>query len=191
LKDEVLMNSVSTVSDSFKRRAKAAARVFCEHGGFISQTIKSYVEDEDQADELAQAFFISLVGRPVPLGVKNVKGYLYRAIVNDIADADRLTKRYQGLLHAYAERSKYPDAPKTPYESLMEAEEAKRVLELIQGRLPRSEATAVTLRHWEGDSVGQAAKRIGVENMTLKGYVSQGLSRARRLLRNIAAEAVE
>ena len=185
------MSSVNSASDSFKRRATAAARVFCEYGDFIRETIRIYVQDEEQVDELAQAFFISLVGKPIPEPVQNIEGYLYRALINDIADADRLTRRYQGLLRTYAELSRYPEEQKTPYELLVREEESRIILDLVQGRLPHSEAKAVILRFREHRSVPEAAEKMGVESLTLKGYVCQGLSRIRRLLRNIEAEVAD
>ncbi len=64
-------------------------------------------------------------------------------------------------------------------------------MELIEKRLPHSEAKAVTLRYREHCSVREAAEKMGVDSMTLKGYVCEGLSRIRRLLRDIEARAAE
>ena len=182
---------MNTVHDSFKRRVTAAAKVFDDYGGFIRTVIYSQIQDEEQVDDLAQAFFVSLVVRPIPEGIQNVKGYLYKAIMNDIADADRRTRRYSGFLRIYAELSGHPAGQKTSHELLVQAEEARRVFELIEKKLPHSEAKAVTLRYREHYSVREAAEKMDVDSMTLKGYVCEGLRRIRRLLRNVGADVVE
>jgi len=72
-----------------------------------------------------------------------------------------------------------------------QAEEARRVFELIEKRLPHSEARAVILRYREHYSVREAAEKMGVDSMTLKGYVCEGLHRNRRLLRNVGADVAK
>ena len=185
------MTLLDAACDKFKRRVVAAAKVFCDYGDFIREVIETNIQGEDQVDDLVQAFFVSLVVRPMPESIQNVEGYLYKAIINDIADANRMARRYRSLIRTHAELSRYPDAQKTPYELLVQAEQARTILELIEGRLPCSEGKAVTLRYREYHSVGEAAEKMGVESMTLKGYVCQGLGRIRRLLKNIEAEGAE
>lgn len=185
------MTSVNAVPNSLRCRATAAGKVFEDHADFIRTVIYSQIQDEDQAEELTQAFYVSFILRPLPVGIQNVKGYLYKAIMNDIADANRRTRRYGSFIFIYAELFGHPARQKTPHERLIQEEEAKRIFELIEKRLPHSEAKAITLRYREHQSVREAAEKMGVDSMTLKGYVCDGLSRIRRLLKNIEANAVE
>lgn len=135
-----------------------------------------------------QAFFVTLVLNPIPEGIENLQGYLYKAIINDIDDAHRQTRRQSHLLRTYAELSARTVDQKTPAELSIHSEEVKRILKIIQGRLPCSEAKAIALRYREGLSVSEAATKMGVNSMTLRGYACQGLCRVRRLLRNMESE---
>ena len=189
-KDRALTHSLDAASDRFRHRAAAAAKVFCDYGDFIRNVIYAQIQDEDRVDDLTQAFSISLITNPMPEGVQNVKAYLYKKIINDITDANRRTRRYRCFTRKYAEVYECPAGQAIPNE-LAQAEEVERVYELIENRLPHSEARAVTLRYQEHHSVREAAEKMGVDDMTLRGYVCEGLGRIRRLLKNIEADVTE
>ena len=185
------MNSVNTVSNSIISRVDAAARVFDDYGNFIRCVVQSYIRDEDQAWDLFQNFFLSLILNPLPVDVENVEGYLYKAITNSIIDANRRTGRYLDFMRTHVELSDDSADQKTSYELLVQEEEAKRVFELIENRLPHGEAQALTLRYREQYTTKEAAEKMGVSDKTLRAYISEGLSRIRRLLKNIEARATE
>ena len=172
----------------FRCRVAAVAEIFHLYGDFISNTIRDNVQDENQAEDLVQALFISLVHNPVPECTQSVKGYLYKVIINDIADADRRKRTDRCSIRIYAELSGYPAEQTSPPDFLIQAEQTRKALELIEHRLPPSEAKAITLRYRKQHSVKEAAEKMGVDRKTLRGYVYQGLSRIRRLLRNIEME---
>ena len=138
---------------------------------------------EDQAEDLFQDFFLSLVSNPLPRDIQNIESYLYRAITNDIVDATRLTKKYQNCLYEYAERYNHPRSQKTPEKVVLEVEEANRIFELVEKQLPLTEAQAVCFQYREGLSAKKIAEKMSVCSATARGYVSEGLSRIRRLLR--------
>ncbi len=186
-----MKKSLDAASNKFKHNAAAAAKVFCDYGDFIRNVICAHIQDEDHVDDLIQAFFVSLVMTPMPEGIQNVKGYLYKAIINGIADANRRTRKYRSFMRMYAEVSERPAGRNSPDELLVQAEEARRVFELIGKRLPHKEAKAVTLRYREHHNVKEASEKMGVDSMTLRGYVCDGLSRIRRLLKNIEADVAE
>ena len=77
----------SNNSNNKKKNIKLASKIFFEYGDFIHSIIISKVQDEDKASDLCQDLFLSLVQNPIPPEVANIKGLLYRAIINDIADA--------------------------------------------------------------------------------------------------------
>ena len=164
--------------------------MFRDYGDFIRNVIYAQIQDEDRVDDLTQAFFLSLITNPMPDGVQNVKSYLYKKIINAITDDNRRTRRYGCFARKYAEVYERLAGRAIPNE-LAQAEEVGRVYELIENRLPHSEARAVTLRYRERLSVKEAAEKMGVDSMTLRGYVCDGLGRIRRLLRNIEAHVPE
>ncbi len=176
---------------SLEHRVAAAAKIFDDHGGFIRIVIRSHVRDKDLAEDLFQDFFISLISKPLPRGLQNIKGYLYRAITNDIVDATRRMMKYRAYMREYAERSSRPDSPKTPRETLQGMEQAKMVLELIEKRLSCTEAEAVSLRYLGSHEVKEIAKTMGVANATARAYVNDAIDRIRRLSPDIETHVAE
>jgi RNA polymerase sigma-70 factor (ECF subfamily) len=172
-------------------RVAAAAKIFGDHGSFIRIVIRSHVQDKDLADDLFQDFFLSLISKPLPRSLENVKGYLYRAITNDIVDATRRMIKYRAYMREYAERSKRSDSQKTPKETLQEMEQAEIVLKIIDERLPCSEAEAVSLRYLDSHKVKEIATTMGVANTTARIYVNDAIDRIRRLSGDIETHAAE
>lgn len=146
---------------------------------------------EDQAEDLFQDFFLSLVSNPLSRDIQNIESYLYRAITNDIADTTRLTKKYQNCLYEYAERYNHPRSQKTPEKVIQEVEEKNRVFELVEKQLPRTEAQAVRFQYRDGLDAKEIAEKMSVKNKTIRGYVYDGLIRIRRLLKDIEARSAE
>ena len=91
-----------------------AAEIFSEYGDFIFAIIRYQVSNNALAYDVFQDFFLSLVSRPIPAGVENIKSYLYRAITNDIIDAARRAERQQIRLHKYANHLNYSISEKKP-----------------------------------------------------------------------------
>ena len=80
-----------------------ATAIFFEHGDFIRAVIRHKIKDESMAEDLFHNFFLSLVSRPVPAEVQDIKGYIYRAIINDVTDHVRHLEKYQAMTQKYAE----------------------------------------------------------------------------------------
>ena len=186
-----LMNFKNPSPDSCVCNGTAASQIFDDYRDYIKKVIRSQIQDEDQAEDLFQDFFLSLVSNPLPGDIKNIKAYLYRAITNDIADAIHLTKKYQNCIYEYAELYNYLPSQKTPEKVIQEAEEKYRVFELVEKQLPRTEAQAVRFQYRDGLSAKEMAEKMSVKNKTIRGYVSEGLSRIRRLLKDIEARETE
>jgi RNA polymerase sigma factor (sigma-70 family) len=168
--------------DKHRFEAAPAAKVFLDHKDFIRRVICFHIHDEDQVDDLFQNFFLSFISRPLPGGVRNIKSYLYKAINNDIIDATHRKESYRNSVHEYGERSNHTCGLKTPEEAVMRMDEASRILDLIEKRLPRTEAQAVCLQYRDSHNAKEIAEKMGVGAKTARGYVSEGLGRIRRLL---------
>ena len=124
-----------------------AAEIFTKYGDFIRGVIQCKVADKGEVDDLFQNFFLSLVSRPPAPNVKNIKGYLYKAILNDIIDNSRRIERYQNRVHRYAEFLSYSTIEDNSENVLIEAEEMAKMFECIEKQLEHSEARAVILRY--------------------------------------------
>jgi RNA polymerase sigma factor (sigma-70 family) len=171
-----------TDSDDHRCDVAAAAEVFLNHKDFIREVICFHVQDEDQAEDLFQDFFLSFVSHPLPRDIQNIESYLYKAITNDIIDAVHRNEHYRNYIREYGERSDHARSEQTPAEAALRMEETGRVLDLIEKRLPYTEAQAVCLQYRDSHSAKDIAEQMGVGIATARGYVSEGLSRIRRLL---------
>jgi len=159
-----------------------AAEIFSEYGDFIFAIIRYQVSNDALAYDVFQDFFLSLVSRPIPAGVENIKSYLYRAITNDIIDAVRRVEKHQAMIHKYAGCLDYSINKSSPENALIEIEETNKMFKLIKGWLPRSEAQAITLRYRHNYNIKEVAKKMKVNNRTVSRYISVGLSKLRQFL---------
>jgi len=157
-------------------------RIFSEHVGFIYAVIHSRVNEDTQADDLFQDFFLSLISRPPPLGVKNIKSYLYKAIVNDTIDANRRIQKYHSCLHRYAQHLRYNTGNGDPKKALINTEEMNTIFDVIKKQLRPSEAKALTWRYKNGSSIDEIADKMCVDSRSVSRYIYSGLKKMRRLL---------
>ncbi|MFZ0034454.1 MAG: sigma-70 family RNA polymerase sigma factor [Sedimentisphaerales bacterium] len=159
-----------------------AAEVFSEYGDFIRAVICYKVKNEARAGDLFQDFFLSIVSKPVPTEVRNVRSYLYRAIINDIVDATRRVDKYKTRMNKYAECLNYSINKNNPENALIETEETDKTFKLVEGWLRCSEAQAISLRYRDSYDIKEVAKKMHVNNRTVSRYISAGLSKIRQFL---------
>ena len=157
-----------------------ARQIFEEHGDFIHSIIRFSVRNEALSEDLFQDLFLSLISKPMPEEVQNIRGFLYRVVSDSIKDAFRRIDRYQARIRRYAG---YPErvTEYRPKNSLIEAEETKRMFELIEKNLPPKEALAVTLRYKNNCDTAKVAKKMGVQPRSVSRYVSAGLRKVRQV----------
>jgi RNA polymerase sigma factor (sigma-70 family) len=159
-----------------------AYEVFAEHSRFIRAVIGSRVKNEAQANDIFQNFFLSLVHKPVPKDIRDIKSYLYKAIINDTVDAARKVERYQALVHRYSEQLNFCAYIISPENALTIKEETDKVMGLISRQLRRSEFRAITLRYGSCTDISEVAEKMGVDSGTVRRYISIGLAKIRKLL---------
>jgi RNA polymerase sigma factor (sigma-70 family) len=155
-----------------------ATEVFAEHGSFIRSVIRFHIDNKTEAEDLFQDLFLFLISKPIPTDVQNVKGFLYKMICDMVRDAFRRIERYHERIHVYAKRNSNV-MENRPESGLMEVEEAKKMFELIERRLPRNEAQAVMLKYRENNGVTEIAEKMGVKPRSVSRYVSVGLKKIR------------
>lgn len=169
------------VDDVMSNMARTA-EIFSLHGDFIRRVLQYRIGDETLVDDLYQDFFLSLVARPIPADVRNVKNYLYRAIINDSFDAVRRVEQYQDRIQRYSKRIENPINKDRPENALIENEETEKIFRTIELLLPSSESRAVTLRLKNDNSIGEVAKQMAVNKRSVSRYISVGLRKIRQLL---------
>lgn len=177
--------------DNHRHNIAAAAKVFLYYGEFIINFVHRKIQDEDQADDLLQDLFLSIASNHLPKEIQNIESYLRKAITNDIIKAIHQKERYCNCIHEYAECYNHPRSEKRPETTVIEMEEVNRIFELLETQLPPTEAQAVCSRYRDGLSNKKIAEKMSVHCATARGYVSEGLSRIRRLLKDLEAKAAE
>jgi len=174
------MPPLSVKKSSAPSNVDRAAEIFSKYGDFILAVIRYRVGNDAQTDDLFQDFFLSLVSRPIPAGIQNIKSYLYKAITNEIVDAARRVQKYQTRMQKYAECLDNSINKSSPENALIKKEEINKMFKLIEGRLLHSEAQAIRFRFWNNFSIKEVAKKMHVNNRTVSRYISVGLSKARQ-----------
>lgn len=168
--------------DDVKSNVARAAEIFSLHSDFIRAVIRYRIGDKTLVDDLYQDFFLSLVSRPIPPDVRNIKNYLYRAIINDSFDAVRRVEQYQDRIHRYAKRVENPINKNHPENALIETEETEKMLRMIELLLPSSESRAVTLKFENNSGIGEVAKQMAVNKRSASRYISVGLKKLRQFV---------
>lgn len=128
------------------KRVELAARIFREHGDLIRDIIRFNVPKDVDAEDIFQDFFLSLVFRPIPDTVQNIKVYLYRAIKNDITDASRRIKNYKARVQRYTRYQKYRTMSKRPNHVVAQSQELLKLFHIVEYKLPPPEFQAITDR---------------------------------------------
>jgi RNA polymerase sigma factor (sigma-70 family) len=164
---------------------RKAAELFAAHGSFIRAVIRFQAKNQFREDDFYQEFFLSLIRKPMPADVRNVKGYLYRAITNDVVDFTRRQGSRQHCFAEYAQVIRISINKSTPEDAMMLHDERESAFRCLTRQLRQREAEAVTLRYRDNCSIAEIASRMGVDKRTVSRYLSAGL---RQLRRDLAIE---
>ena len=168
-------------NNKYRKNIELASQIFAEYGDFIYSIIHTKTQSVEKAEELYQDFFLSLVHNPVPDDVRNIKSFLYRAIINDITDAYHRTERYLANIEKYGKKVKFT-INKTPSKhAFIEKGQIFQMLELIKEELPGSCFKAIVLRYRENQSIKEVAKQMGVQRASVSRYLSIGLKKIRQI----------
>ena len=170
-------------TSKYRNNVCLAAEIFAEYGDFIHMVIFSQVKNKARVDDIFQDFFLSLVRKPIPQDVKNIKGYLYRAITNDIIDATRRVNKYSYHMHKYHEYPNHSINKRTPENAFIDVEETNKMFGLIKGRLTNSQYHAIALRYSTHHSIKEVAEKMGVKRTSVSRYISIGLKKIRQSLK--------
>lgn len=185
----------STVSSGESKKnipksVRSASEIFDQYGDEIRAIIHYNVKDQTKADDIFQNFFVSIVHKPIPPDIEDVKAYLYRAVTNDVIDDSRQKKCHQDHIKKYAECYKRFIVTEDPQNIAIKMEDTKRMFQLIENRLPKREAQVVLQRYGRGLSTTDTAKRIHAEKRNVSRYLSSALKKMREFISQSEAEKV-
>lgn len=164
------------------RRVGFAAEVFSRYSDEIRAMIGFNVKDPSRADDIFQNLFISLVCEPVPPHVTDVKAYLYRIIVNDVYDTFRRTKIHQESVEKYVEDRKYDLAQEYPQDSMIEAEETRQMLGVIERQLPKHQAVVIAHYYENGLNANNTAQKMHLSKRSVHRYLAAAKKKMRELI---------
>jgi RNA polymerase sigma factor (sigma-70 family) len=162
------------------KRVGLATEAFVKYGDEIFAVIRFNVDDLSTANDIFQDFFVSLVRKPIPPHIEDVRGYLYRAVTHDVIDNSRRTRNRRNSAQKYAHTRKYCLVQKDPGDVAIQVEEAKKMLRSIEKHLPRREATVLLWRRGHGLSTSDTAERMRLTKRTVSRYLSVAVRKVRR-----------
>ncbi len=167
-------------TSTYRNNVGTATEVFTEYRDFIHMVICSQVKNKSHADDLFQDFFLSLVSKPIPQNVKNIKSYLYRAISNDIVDTQRQAERQKEKIKKYKERCNFSINKPEPENALIKDEQMNKMFDLIKDRLTSSQSQAITLRYVTNHTIKEVAEKMGIKTTSASRYICTGLRKIRQ-----------
>lgn len=164
------------------KRVGLAAEVFGKYGDEILAVIRFNVDDQSKANDIFQDFFVSLVRRPIPPHVKDVKRYLYKAVTNDVIDFSRRTRNRQNNAQKYAYVHRHCVPCEDPQDVVIHAEETERMLRLIKNHLPKRESTVFLKRYSDGLNTTDTANKLRLTKRTVSQYLSVAMKKIRHMV---------
>ena len=172
------------------KRVRSAAEIFEKYGDEIRAIIHFNVKDKSNADDIFQNFFVSIVRKPIPPEIEDIKAYLYRAVTNDVIDISRQKKCHQEHIKKYAECYKHLIITDDPQNIAIKMEDTKRMFQLIESHLPKREAEVVLQRYGQGLSTTDTAKRMRADKRHISRYLSIALKKMREFVPQTEDEKV-
>lgn len=175
------MTSLNGDTNSYISGLNATAKIFAEYGTFIRTVILSKIEPHSQinVDDLYQDLFLSLVSRPIPPNVTNMKNYLYRVVVNNIYNSIRRLENYKKIKKKYSAHLNFSINKSTPRNVYNIEEQFNILFQGIEEHLSFCEIKAIKLRYKEGYSIEEIAKKMSVKKESVSRYVCIGLKKIR------------
>lgn len=167
-------------SKQTEENMKLATRIYNENSETIRRIIRRQVNDPTTVDDILHDFFLSLIRKPIPNEIENIKGYLYQAIRHDILDAAARKKNYNARLTRYAQRKIYENKSSNPQKIALKKDEIQKIFDLINNQLPPREAMAVLQRYLYDLNTTQAAKAMNIDKRSFSRYICVGLKKIRQ-----------
>jgi RNA polymerase sigma factor (sigma-70 family) len=158
---------------------RAASEIIRRYEALIRSAIRFKAGKTLDEDDLLQEFFLVLIRKPVPADVRNIKSFLYRAVLNHVIDATRAQRNYERLLAKYAKEARISIHEAGARNASIEDEQQRAIAYCIR-HLPQRQAQAFVLRYRDNYSIPEIAKIMAVGRRTVSRYLSECLRVLRR-----------
>ena len=155
------------------------SNIYLKYGSFIRKAIRCHLKDEYRVDDVFQSFFMDLIVRPAPNDVEHIENYLYRAVLNCVAENVRQKACYQTHLDVYAEKALMVETEKEPEIALIDTEETAKIFTLIRKQLTKKEFLAINLCYGNNFDICEIASAMGVKAKSVRQYLFRGLEKLR------------
>jgi len=163
-------------------KARRVAELFRRYGMEIYSIICFNLDDFSKADDIFQELFLTFLQNPIPSNTENIKAYIYKTITNDILDTVRQKKSEQDRVARYVRCQQNRMIERSPEKTSIQAEQIKRLFDVIEAELPHRQTEAILLRYVDNCSLDEIAEQMKVNKATVSRYVWSGLKRVRKLL---------
>ena len=160
----------------------SATMLFADYGSFIRAVINTRVKDEHLRNDIYHDFFLSLVRKPIPDNISNVKSYLYRAICNDICDSIRKLECYERHIQKHSQRKGSDLSAPAADERLTISDETCRMFEIIETNLTSGEANVIKLKYQKDLNNNEIAESLNIGGPSVSTYYSTGLKKLRKII---------
>jgi len=169
---------------AYKADSRHAAQIYKEYGDFIWCIIRARINDIGLAEDLYQSFFLSIVAKPIPENVENMKPYLFRMVTNQICSSFRKNQKYYRNVKKFEDFSKFPTHKTDPQSVLIYREEMKKLFSVARQHLSLREQKVLFLRYRDGCNIEEIAKVIGTRKSTVRKYISVAMDKIRKVMKN-------
>ncbi|MDH7600075.1 MAG: sigma-70 family RNA polymerase sigma factor [Sedimentisphaerales bacterium] len=151
-----------------------AAEILRRYGKEIRAMIRFVGCRPSEQDDAFQQLFLTLLTNPPPADVRDLRSYLYKAILNDQITRRNSQESYRHHLSLYAARLRYMLVDGDPAEQISQAEQLQQVYDLIE-RLPRRQAEAISMAFGSCTDRQDACERMGIQRQSFSKYLWRGL----------------
>jgi len=177
------MSSVSTSSGTRVPLEREYEQLFREHSPMLYRTAYSLLDNAADAEDVLQTIFLRLLRNGLPPGLqKNVKAYLYRAVVNASLDTIRSRKR-----HEHTDDVQCLGTPVADVDSTAVEETHRRLAEALSELDPEA-AQILVLKYVHSYKDADIAKAIGISRGAIAMRLLRSRSRLKKLMRDLGGE---
>ena len=168
----------------YSENAQIVGDIFQEYYKYL-QTI-AHFESPENAEDILQGFFLSLILKPPPAEIKDMRSYLYRSLINDIKDSNRREKAHRQKIRNYRDyliqKSNFGvvDAPDF---GLTKKEQANWIFRLANKILAPHLRITFNLRYKLGYKIGRISRMTGVKKNVIRVYLTSARKMVRRWIR--------
>jgi RNA polymerase sigma factor (sigma-70 family) len=156
-----------------KQNVEKVTEMFAIHGDFLFCVLRKELS-EDDARDLWQNLFLTLITKPVPSHTTNIRRYLYQAAVHDIIDLKRRAQMHKKKVNEYLDMAPKTQYDRCPVEQLIGIESVREAFKKIKGTLPPTVGQAVLHKFQEQLSRREISEKMNIKKETVDKYLSIG-----------------